>query len=114
MQSVRLDFQCRYFDSLDLSSVSDVTIFRYNNRGVIKMILIMVEFTKIEKRLKKKCLFLIFMYEVNFKVYLLNGWNSKQMITEGKVAVPLETTLHAFRNHEKTKQRSTIVKTKIF
>ena len=41
-------------------------------------------------------------------VYLENPWNSKQMITEGEVAIPLETTLHAFRNQEKTKQRSTI------
>ena len=32
------------------------------------------------------------------------------MITEGEAAIPLETTLHAFRNQEKTKQRSTIVK----
>ena len=34
------------------------------------------------------------------------------MITEGGAAIPLETletTLHAFRNQEKTKQRSTIV-----
>ena len=44
------------------------------------------------------------------KVLLENGWNSKQMITEGEAAIPLETTLHAFRNQEKTKQRSTIVK----
>ena len=44
------------------------------------------------------------------KVLLENGWNSKQMITEGKAAIPLETTLHAFRNQEKTKQRSTISK----
>ena len=42
------------------------------------------------------------------KVLLENGWNSKQMITEGEAAIPLETTLHAFRNQEKTKQRSTI------
>ena len=42
------------------------------------------------------------------KVLLENSWNSKQMITEGKAAIPLETTLHAFRNQEKTKQRSTI------
>ena len=33
----------------------------------------------------------------------------KQMIKEGDAAIPLETTLHAFRNQEKTKQRSTIV-----
>ena len=30
------------------------------------------------------------------------------MITEGEAAIPLETTLHAFRNQEKTKQRSNI------
>ena len=30
------------------------------------------------------------------------------MITKGEAAIPLETTLHAFRNQEKTKQRSTI------
>ena len=41
------------------------------------------------------------------KVLLENGWNSKQMITEGEAAIPLETTQHAFRNQEKTKQRST-------
>ena len=45
-----------------------------------------------------------------FKVRLKNGWNSKQMITEGDATSPLGTTLHAFRNQEKTKQRSTIVK----
>ena len=32
------------------------------------------------------------------------------MITEGEAAIPLETTLHAFCNQEKTKQRSTIDK----
>ena len=42
------------------------------------------------------------------KVRLENGWNCKQMITEGDAAIPLETTLHALRNQEKTKQRSTI------
>ena len=42
------------------------------------------------------------------KVLLENGWNSKQMILEGESAIPLETTLHAFRNQAKTKQRSTI------
>ena len=42
------------------------------------------------------------------KVRLENGRNSKQMITEGEAAIPMETTLHAFRNQEKTKQRSTI------
>ena len=41
------------------------------------------------------------------KVLLENGWNSKRMITEGDAAIPLETTRHAFRNQEKTKQRST-------
>ena len=44
----------------------------------------------------------------SLKVCLENGWNSKQKITEGEAAIPLETTLHAFRNQEKTKQRSTI------
>ena len=44
------------------------------------------------------------------KVILENGWNSKQMITEGEAAIPLKTTLHAFPNQEKTKQRSTIEK----
>ena len=48
------------------------------------------------------------------KVLLENGWNSKQMITEGEAAIPLETTLHAFHNQEKTKQRSTIVKAHSF
>ena len=42
------------------------------------------------------------------KVLLENVWNSKQMIAEGEAAIPLETTLHASRNQEKTKQRSTI------
>ena len=42
------------------------------------------------------------------KVLLENGWNSKEMITEGEAAIPLETTLNAYRNQEKTKQRSTI------
>ena len=46
---------------------------------------------------------------INPKVLLENGWNSKQMITEEEAVIPLETTLHAFRNQEKTKQRSTIV-----
>ena len=46
---------------------------------------------------------------ISIKVLLENGWNSKQMITEGEAAIPLETTLHAFRNQEKTKQWSTIV-----
>ena len=50
------------------------------------------------------------MIEINIfaKVLLENGWNSKPMITEGEAAIPLETTLHAFRNQEKTKQSSTI------
>ena len=39
-------------------------------------------------------------------VLLENSWNSKQMITEGEAAIPLKTTLLAFRNQEKTKQRS--------
>ena len=43
------------------------------------------------------------------KVLLENGWNSKQMITEGGAAIPLEMALHAFHNQGKTKQRSTIV-----
>ena len=42
------------------------------------------------------------------KVLLENGWNSDQMITEGEATISLQTTLHAFRNQEKTKQRSTI------
>ena len=48
------------------------------------------------------------------KVLLENGWNCKQMITEGDAANPLETTLHAFRNQEKTKQISTIFSYDIF
>ena len=32
------------------------------------------------------------------------------MITEGEAAIPKETTLHAFRDQEKTKQRTTIAK----
>ena len=43
------------------------------------------------------------------KVLLENGWNSKQMITVGEAAIPLENTLHALRNQEKTKQKSTII-----
>ena len=43
------------------------------------------------------------------KVRLENGWNSKQMITEGENAIPLETTRCAFGNQEKLKQRSAIV-----
>ena len=42
------------------------------------------------------------------KVRLENDWNSKQMITEGDAAIPLETTRLAFRNQEKSKQRSAI------
>ena len=48
---------------------------------------------------------------VNFQstiVYLENAWNSNQMITEGKAAIPLETTRRAFGNKEKSKQRSAI------
>ena len=43
-------------------------------------------------------------------MFLENGWTSKQMITEGAAAIPLLTpcSLHAFRNQEKTKQRSTV------
>ena len=40
------------------------------------------------------------------KVLLENGWNSKQMITEGEAAILLETTRRAFCNHS---QRSTLV-----
>ena len=43
------------------------------------------------------------------KVLLENGWNSKQMITVGEAAIPLKTTLHAFRDQEKTKQRPTTI-----
>ena len=32
---------------------------------------------------------------------------------EGEAAIPLETTLHAFRKKEKTKQRSSIVVTQL-
>ena len=46
---------------------------------------------------------------VHIKVLLENGWNSKEMITESEAVIPLAKTLHAFRNQEKTKQRSTIV-----
>ena len=42
------------------------------------------------------------------KVRLENGWNSKQMITEGETAILLETPRRAFRNQEKSKQRSAI------
>ena len=37
---------------------------------------------------------------MNTKVNLKNGWNSNQMITEGKATIPLETTRRAFRNQE--------------
>ena len=47
---------------------------------------------------------------ISIKVLLENGWNSKQMITEGEAAIPLETTQHTFHIKEKTKQRSTIIK----
>ena len=43
------------------------------------------------------------------KVLLENGWNSKQMITEGDAAILLETTWRAFRKQEKSKQRSATV-----
>ena len=49
------------------------------------------------------------MNSTNIKVLLENGWNSKQMITEGAAAIPLETTRLAFLNQEKSKQRSAIV-----
>ena len=43
------------------------------------------------------------------KVHLENGWNSKRMITESDAAIPLVlTTRRAFRNQEKSKQRSAI------
>ena len=53
-----------------------------------------------------------FSYEIYVvvKVLLENGWISKQMIEEGETAIPLETALHAFRNQEKIKQRSTIMR----
>ena len=41
-------------------------------------------------------------------VYLENAWSSKQMITEGEVAILLETTWRAFRNQSQSKQRSTL------
>ena len=44
------------------------------------------------------------------KVYLENGWSSNQMITEGEAAIPQDTTRRAYRNQEKSKQRSAIVK----
>ena len=53
-------------------------------------------------------LMLITIHALIPKVLLDNGWNSKQMIMEGEAAIPLGTTLHAFRNQEITKQRSTI------
>ena len=43
------------------------------------------------------------------KVLLENCWNSNQMITEGEVAIPLETSRRAFRNQEKSKQKSVII-----
>ena len=46
---------------------------------------------------------------INCKVHLEKGWNSKRMITEGDAAKTLETTRCAFRNQEKSKQRSAIV-----
>ena len=42
------------------------------------------------------------------KVCLENDWNSKQMITEGEAAIPLESTWRTFRNQDKSKQRSAI------
>ena len=52
---------------------------------------------------------LLLQYFSKIKVLLENCWNSNQMITECEAAIPLEKTLHAFRNQEKTKQVSTIV-----
>ena len=43
------------------------------------------------------------------KVHLEKGWNSKRMITEGGAAIPLKTTRCAFRNQDKSKQKSAIV-----
>ena len=48
-------------------------------------------------------------HDEQIKVLLENGWNSKRMITEGDAAILLETTRRAFRNQEKSKQRSAIV-----
>ena len=42
-------------------------------------------------------------------VYLENAWNSKQMITKGEAAIPLETTPCAFSNQSQSKQRSDLV-----
>ena len=53
---------------------------------------------------------LTFFNGLSTKVHLEKGWNSKRMITEGEAAIPLETTRCAFRNQEKSKQRSAIVK----
>ena len=44
-----------------------------------------------------------------FIVYLENAWSSKQMITEGEAAIPLETTRRAFSNQSQSKQRSILV-----
>ena len=57
------------------------------------------------------CLFYIFklLAKLSIKVLLENGWNSKEMITEGGAAISLKTTRHAFGNQEKSKQRSAIV-----
>ena len=38
-------------------------------------------------------------------VYLENAWSSKQMITEGEAAIPLETTRRAFRNQSQLKTK---------
>ena len=37
------------------------------------------------------------------KVLLEKGWNSKQMISQGEAAIPMETTRCAFGNQEKSK-----------
>ena len=55
---------------------------------------------------KKICLF-----ETTI-VYLENAWALFAMITEGEVAIMLETTQRAFHNQSQSKQRSTLVQLK--
>ena len=43
-------------------------------------------------------------------VYLENAWTSKQMITEGEAAIPLDTTRCPFGNQSQSKQRSALVR----
>ena len=57
---------------------------------------------------KSNCIVLVRSSNNVTKVLLENGWNSKQMITEGDTAILLETTRCAFGNQEKSKLRSTI------